>query len=518
MLQKWSIIKENLNCVCGRLQALYGRTVPACTAERKTMKKIKVTAAVIAAAMLLCSCSGDGGQTTTSSVTTTAVTTATTEGTAADTSQPESGTASETQAAATTAADSSENTTVSESNTAEPADTSAENGAQSAMPDISDPAGLVAIESDDLLTADERLEIIKSAQHAQDGTGRVAKALAKAANGEEITVAYIGGSITEGISAGAEGCYARLSYEWLCSQFPNTTINYINAGLSGTPSSLGAVRAERDILDVSTPDIVFVEFAVNDGQNAYNKTMYESLVRRFLELDNETAVVLLFTVLKNGYSCQEHMSAVGEHYSLPMISLPDSLVPAFESGTLEWSNYSDDESHPNVWGHELVAQFIQYYFAGVMASADDSGTAEYTLRSDLLFDGVYSDVHFVDSKSITPVECGEFKENSTRIMQSFPNGWHHRGGGTDPIVFEFEFKDLFLVVNCNNNAGYGAADVYVDGELVSSVSANRESGWGNPEADLVYTSDTAAKHRVEIKPTEDTQKGFFGLLGLGYTE
>lgn len=43
-------------------------------------------------------------------------------------------------------------------------------------------------------------------------------------------------------------------------------IHFIKAGVGGTPSQLGMIRYERDILRDGRvePDIVIVEFAVND--------------------------------------------------------------------------------------------------------------------------------------------------------------------------------------------------------------------------------------------------------------
>ena len=44
---------------------------------------------------------------------------------------------------------------------------------------------------------------------------RVANVIKKMKNGEEVTVGYIGGSITQGTSAGNELCYARLTTNYL---------------------------------------------------------------------------------------------------------------------------------------------------------------------------------------------------------------------------------------------------------------------------------------------------------------
>jgi hypothetical protein len=103
---------------------------------------------------------------------------------------------------------------------------------------------------------------------------------------------------------------------WLNEQYPEATVNCVNAGLSGTPSVLGNMRLERDVL-ACDPDIVFVEFAVNDGGETIYKNAYESLVRTLLADERDIAVVLLFTIVENGHTCQPHMSKIGEHYDIP---------------------------------------------------------------------------------------------------------------------------------------------------------------------------------------------------------
>ncbi|MDD7428853.1 MAG: SGNH/GDSL hydrolase family protein, partial [Oscillospiraceae bacterium] len=77
---------------------------------------------------------------------------------------------------------------------------------------------------------------------------RMKKVIEKLKNGEKTTFAYLGGSITEGVGASPVTCWAKLSFDGICEMFGNTNSEYINAGLSGTPSVLGNIRAERDIL------------------------------------------------------------------------------------------------------------------------------------------------------------------------------------------------------------------------------------------------------------------------------
>ena len=75
-------------------------------------------------------------------------------------------------------------------------------------------------------------------------------------------VAFMGGSITE-----MDG-YRPMVMEFLKSRFLETEFEFINAGISSTCSTTGAFRLERDVLSKGPIDLFFLEFAVNDDQDA----------------------------------------------------------------------------------------------------------------------------------------------------------------------------------------------------------------------------------------------------------
>lgn len=361
---------------------------------------------------------------------------------------------------------------------------------------------------------EQRQYMIDNSLMTLGDTSRMIRVLKKAAAGEEITVGYIGGSITEGLTAGAEKCWAKLTYDALCEMFPETKINYVNAGLSGTPSVLGVVRAERDLFKDKTPDIVFIEFAVNDGGDQIYKDCYESLVRKSLDKDNDPAVVLLFTVLKNRYSCQSHMSAVGRHYDLPMISVGNAINPMFDAEYMTWEKYSDDESHPNIWGHELVKDFIMNYFEQVKKLADETDAApELTpLPDSAFYTAEYAGMEFIGKDALKVQNVEGFKENDN-VIANF-DGWMYRGKTGASITFTAEFKTLFLVFRCSNSDSYADAEVIIDGESVNTVPSNKPGGWGNPEADPAWSGE-GGEHTVEIKVGSSDKALLYGFLGVG---
>ena len=347
-------------------------------------------------------------------------------------------------------------------------------------------------------------------------TSRMINVMKKAEAGEEITVGFIGGSITEGISAGDSLCYAKLTHNALCEMFPDTAVNYVNAGLSGTPSVLGVVRAERDLFGEKQPDIIFIEFAVNDGGEQQYKDCYESLVKKCLDKENAPAVVLLFTVLKNRYSCQPQMAAVGEHYGLPMISVGNALNPVFDAGLMKWEAYSDDESHPNIWGHELVKDFLMNYFEQVKEQADalDSAPSITPLPDTAVYTTKYADIEFLERDRMTVTDVQGFNE-ADKIIATFNNGWMYRKKTGASITFTEEFKTLFLVFNCNNSDSYADAEVYIDGELVNTLPSNKPGGWGNPEADCAYIGEECGEHTVEIRIAPSDNGKTYGFCGIG---
>lgn len=385
-----------------------------------------------------------------------------------------------------------------------------------------EPSEAEEIDYDSLSEEEYRALLVERSLLTAGNTARMENALRKAKAGEEITVAYIGGSITEGLTAGADKCWARLSYEWLCEALPGAKINYVNAGMSGTPSTLGVVRAERDVIaPYGNPDLVFVEFAVNDGQDGLSKNAYESLVRRMLSLDGDPAVVLLFTVLKNGYSCENaHMKPIGEHYELPMISVGTALNDEFASGRTPWEKYSDDESHPNEWGHVLVKDFVAHYFETVLDGMDEAGEAKPVVGIDSaepLYGSDYTNVHLLDRTNLIPRSLGEYDAERATIAQ-FPNGWSRKGGENLGFEFDVTCEDLFLVYQCNDSKKFGTAEIFVDGEYAATVNSASSDGWNNPVAQLVYNGDGVNPHTVTVKMAEGQENTYFGILGFGYTD
>ena len=354
-------------------------------------------------------------------------------------------------------------------------------------------------------------------------TDRLNKAITKAQSGEVTTVAYIGGSITEGVGA-AKGdtknadCYAKLSYEAFAEKYgKGDNVIYVNAGESGTPSQLGNLRPERDVFSKS-PDVVFVEFAVNDSTDDMAKQSYESLVRTLLSCESEPAVVLIINRLENGYSAGEHMKKIGEHYDLPVISVADAITPELDSGRMTWDDYSDDSSNPNPEGHKLTAGFI----ANMFDKAYETKTEGYVMPETSLYGAPFANAVMitpVDSEKdgLALVDTGSFKSSASG-SPNFPSSWEYDKEGGDSLKFMGTGTAVYVIFSRNNSDTYGSFDVYLNGSKAKTMNTNQKDGWGEAFSEQVIKFQTSREMDIEIVPTEGSKDRTVRILGIGIAD
>ena len=91
--------------------------------------------------------------------------------------------------------------------------------------------------------------------------------------------------------------WRNLTTAWLKEQYPNAQITEVAASIGGTGSDLGAFRLANDVL-TKNPDLVFVEFAVNDGDKQPKNIwrQMEGIVRQIWKKNATTDIVFCYTV------------------------------------------------------------------------------------------------------------------------------------------------------------------------------------------------------------------------------
>lgn len=345
----------------------------------------------------------------------------------------------------------------------------------------------------------------KRALISKGDKNRLWSVMRKAGRGETITFSVIGGSVTQGCHAEKKSeSYAELVYSWWKEKFPGTPINYINAGVGATDSYIGVHRADRDLLN-HHPDIVIVEFSVNDTDEVINSKSFGSLVRKILLSEKNPAVIILANVKKDGSNLQEAHSAVGIEYNLPVISLANALFPEIEKGNIIWNDLYTDEVHPSTLGHAVIGELINSYLDEVYSEANNSDICINKIHEK---NDMYADAHILDNMTVIPSECSGFVKSD--IFYQFPNGWTAEKSGF--ISFEVKCKNIGLLYYKTTDGKSGTCSVSVDGEYVSSVNGDFPGGWGNyADYSQIYVSENPKNHIIKISLEGEKS---FTVLGL----
>lgn len=342
---------------------------------------------------------------------------------------------------------------------------------------------------------------------------RLAAAMKKAKNGGEITVGVIGGSITQGsLASTSANCYASKFNDWWVNKFPEAKVNFVNAGIGGTNSYLGVHRVDEQLLSYD-PDVVIVEFSVNDTDRVMNKYSYDSLVRKILSHGTNPAVMLLFTTMEDGASLQEVHSEIGSAYNLPMISYHDVVYPEVAAGTLNWKDISPDNIHPNDAGHDIINQLISRYLDGIYEKLDSFTDEPAAFTADAYTNDYYKNAKTYSAADITAVESEGFEVVEKDFYSQFPNNWKSTEGGR--LVFELECQNFGVFYMCTTDGKSGKYEIYADGVRKGTIDADFTGGWGNYGSTYQAVMGTeSAAHTIEIKPAEGSEGKGITILGL----
>ena len=177
-------------------------------------------------------------------------------------------------------------------------------------------------------------------------------------------VAFIGGSITE------MNGYRPLVMQILKRRFPETNFHFTDAGISSTCSTTGAFRLAQDVLSHGPVDLLFIEFAVNDDQDAAHARRecirgMEGIVRHTREHNPNADIVVTYFVNPEmlatyqagdvPLSIAAH-DAVVEHYGVPTINLAKEVADRITAKSLTWEEFGG--THPKPLGNAIAATMI----------------------------------------------------------------------------------------------------------------------------------------------------------------
>lgn len=348
---------------------------------------------------------------------------------------------------------------------------------------------------------------------------RLKNLMKRAANGESLVIGFLGGSITQGsLSSTPKNCYAYLVYEWWKKSFPNAAFSFVNGGIGGTTSHYGGARAWKDVL-CYRPDIVTVDFSVNDDANEFFEETYEGTLRRLLAAPSAPAVVVLNNVFYDtGKNAQDYHNRIADHYGIPHVSIKDTVYPDVESGKIVRADITPDNLHPNDKGHRLVADEICKLLDSIKAEVEEEtiagenieGKSTKTEASVLLpaplTENAYEHSRLIQIQDNEAILDGFLVDPIEKkgMLDIFKNGWT-AAHTNDKINFEIECSCLAVQYRKSVQQPVPKAKAVIDGDEAHAVilDGNFTEDWG----DCLYLEPLlhhAEKkvHRIEITITD----------------
>ena len=348
---------------------------------------------------------------------------------------------------------------------------------------------------------------------------RLKNLMKRAANGESLVIGFLGGSITQGsLSSTPKTCYAYLVYEWWKKSFPNAAFSFVNGGIGGTTSHYGGARAWKDVL-CYRPDIVTVDFSVNDDANEFFEETYEGTLRRLLMAPSAPAVVVLNNVFYDtGKNAQEYHNRIADHYGIPHVSIKDTIFPDVESGKIVRADITPDNLHPNDKGHRLVADEICKLLDSIKAEVEKETIADENIEGKStkteasvllpapLTENAYEHSRLIQIQDNEAILDGFLVDPIEKkgMLDIFKNGWT-AAHTNDKISFEIECSCLAVQYRKSVQQPVPKAKAVIDGDEAHAVilDGNFTEDWG----DCLYLEPLlhhAEKkvHRIEITVTD----------------
>jgi len=337
-------------------------------------------------------------------------------------------------------------------------------------------------------------------------------------------VAFIGGSITQ-----MEG-YRPMVSNWLQSQFPKTKFEFINAGISSTDSQTGAFRLGDHVLARGRIDLLFIEFAVNDDQDARHSRRgcilgMEGIIRQArLRQPLCDLVVTHFVnppMLKQIQSGQvppsiEAHEDVLKHYNVSSVYLAREVADRIAAGKLTWAQYGGTHPKPagNAVASELIGELLGRHWAKPLPANVTRGAV--LLPAKPLDVGSFFNGHFL-SPGLAKRGDGwswhvpDWKKIPGSFRGTFAGlkllcGGRASGG----VSFEFEGRAVGAYVLAGPDAGM--LEVSIDDGKLKPINLyhHYSRGLHYPRTVMFATDLAAGKHSIKLrlaKPPGDEAKG-----------
>lgn len=344
----------------------------------------------------------------------------------------------------------------------------------------------------------------KTTNSAGYDSSRFIQVMKKAERGEPITIVGLGGSITKGYNASSKEIrWLNQAAAWWKITFPNSKINLVNAGIGGTGTDIAVHRLKQDVM-VHNPDLILIEFSVNDTIGEQSIVFMEALIRQILAHPSKPAVMMVMLKQDNGTTAQESHKIVGNYYKVPMISFADQIDDQVKKDGIELKSIFCDGLHPVDIGMTYIANFVKDEFNLIFekAKATTSIPLISTTLPKAIKGSVFDHTERYNSSTLEP-----FQNKGWEIIDQSWIG--HKVG--DEIIFKIDGNAISILYSKHNDPALGQAEIWVDNEKPLILDAYWTETWG-PATKFVLAAENLkdGDHYLHIRILGSNSPGSIG--------
>lgn len=328
---------------------------------------------------------------------------------------------------------------------------------------------------------------------------------------KELTIAYIGGSVTDGYgSTNPAKSWVSLLGNWITTNYPDVKLENHKLSIGGTGSYFASFRYKREVAPVN-PDLLFIEYAINDR---YNGVSYEQVVRSsesIVRLANkhnpgiDIIYVLTFDISTrdSDYDQLRAHRDVANYYGYPCIKLADKFYTMLSETGDDYSVYLKDNVHPNDAGYAFYGEQIIALVEEELAKAAQADSLEYrehTLPENTLSPTVTLNANMVYADEIDLSDSFGWKyqpDADFSWLGKRYNGRIYTNLPGSKFTFEFEGTDIGLATGIG--PGMGIITVTVDDREPVVIDEYRTST--NPKDRIIAQDLPQGKHTVTVEIT-----------------
>jgi hypothetical protein len=301
---------------------------------------------------------------------------------------------------------------------------------------------------------------------------------AKINAGKPVKIAFLGGSITR-----AGNGYRGQILNWFKDQYPATQFGEIMAAVSGTGSDFGACRVKNQVIDYM-PDLVFVEFAVNDNRwlMQFVRQTMEGIVRQIWRRNKSIDICFIYTFAAENLPLLQQnifppsvsaMETIAAHYNIPSIHVGLAVIDEINKGKLLMLGKKDGQStvplfsidgvHPlPETGHKIYTQVLS---KNLLLLKNDALSVKHVLPTT------------VENKNWSDAGMLSFNKRSAR----FKGEWHLTDSVTkgkeyyqlQPQVYTASSTDASLKVKFKGTR-FGLADIMGPGTAAIEITIDNQ--------------------------------------------